>query len=89
MAGESIVETAARDQLTMVLESDISPESIDLGLDLAEGYGLTSLNKIVFLMALCDDTDVPVSTFTEPDVGAMRTLQDVITAFAAHAGTAA
>ncbi len=56
---------------------------------MADGYGLTSLNKVVFLMSVCDDTEVSLSSFTEPDVAAMRTLRDVVTALAKFAGTVA
>ena len=79
------VERTARGHLTRVLESDIAPDAIDLDVDLADGYGLTSLNKVVFLMALCEDTKVSLSHFTEHDVARMRTLRDVTRAFAPHA----
>jgi acyl carrier protein len=82
------IETAARDNLARVLD-DVKPQDLDLDLDMADGYGLTSLNKVVFLMSVCDDTGVAMSEFTEPDVAAMRTLRDVTTALAARAGTAA
>ena len=74
------VEFAAREDLVRVLESDIKPEDLELDLDLAEGYGLTSLNKVLFLMSVCDNTGVGLSAFTEPDVAGMRTLRDVTTA---------
>jgi acyl carrier protein len=83
------IETTARDNLTRVLESGLRPEDLDLDLDLADGYGLTSLNKVLFLMSVCDDTGVALSEFTEPDVAGMRTLRDVTTALTRHAGTAA
>lgn len=83
------IETTARDNLARVLESDLRPEDLDLDLDMADGYGLTSLNKVLFLMSVCDDTGVGLSEFTEPDVAAMRTLRDVTTALSRHAGTAA
>jgi acyl carrier protein len=83
------IETTARDNLTRVLESGLSPDDLDLDLDLADGYGLTSLNKVLFLMSVCDDTGVALSEFTEPDVAAMRTLRDVTAALTRHAGTAA
>jgi hypothetical protein len=83
------IESAARDNLARVLESDVRPEDIDLDLDMADGYGLTSLNKVLFLMSVCDDTGVGLSSFTEPDVAGMRTLRDVTSALAGHAGTAA
>jgi hypothetical protein len=40
-------------------------------------------------MSVCDDTSVSLSVFTESDVAGMRTLRDVVTALATHAGTAA
>jgi acyl carrier protein len=82
------IETAARDNLARVLE-DVKPQDLDPDLDMADGYGLTSLNKVVFLMSVCDDTGVAMSEFTEPDVAAMRTLRDVTAALASRAGTAA
>lgn len=56
---------------------------------MASGYGLTSLNKVLFLMSACDDANVSLSSFTEADVAGMRTLRDVVTALSQHAGTAA
>jgi hypothetical protein len=79
------IEAAARVGFANVLESGIEPSEIDPDLDMAESYGLTSLNKVLFLMSVCDDTNVNLSSFTEPDVAAMRTLSDVITALAAQA----
>jgi len=69
-----------------VLASDLTPADFDLNLDMTDGYGLTSLNKVLFLMAVCDETGVGLSAFTEADVAAMRTLGDVVAALAAHAG---
>jgi hypothetical protein len=80
------IETAARENLARVLESGVAPDDLDLGLDIADGYALTSLNKVLFLMSVCNDTGVSLSAFTEPDVAAMRTLRDVIAALAQHAG---
>lgn len=83
------IETTVRDNLARVLESDTPPEDLDLDTDMADGYGLTSLNKVLFLMSTCDETGVSLSEFTEPDVAAMRTLRDVTAALSRHAGTAA
>ncbi len=83
------IEGVARDQLARVVESTLDPADFDLDADLADGYGLTSMNKILFLMAVCDETGVGLSAFTEPDVAGMRTLRDVTGALAAHSGTAA
>jgi hypothetical protein len=83
------IEAVAREGLTRVIDSDVAPADIDPDLDMADGYGLTSLNKVLFLMSACDDTEVSLASFTEPDVAGMRTLRDVITALAKHAGEAA
>jgi hypothetical protein len=85
----SEIETAARENLARVLESDVAPGDLDLDLDLAHEYGLTSMNKVLFLMSACDDARVSLSAFTEPDIAGMRTLRDVTAALARHAGTGA
>lgn len=79
------IETVAREGLARVLEPGPGPADIDPDLDMADRLGLTSLNKVIFLMSVCDDTDVSVSVFTESDVADMRTLRDVVTALAKHA----
>jgi acyl carrier protein len=83
------IEAMAREDLARVLESDVEPADIDPDLDMADGYGLTSLNKVLFVMSACEDTKVSLSSFSEPDVAGMRTLRDVITALAKHAGMVA
>ena len=52
------IEAVVRDGLARVLESDTEPTDINPDLDMAEVYGLTSLNKVIFLMSVCDDTNV-------------------------------
>ena len=83
------IETVARDSLAHVLAEDIAPADLDLERDMAAGYGLTSLNKVIFLMSVCDGAGVPLTAFTEPDMAAMHTLRDVVTAVAAADRTAA
>jgi thioesterase domain-containing protein len=83
------IEAVAREGLARVLDTEVDPADLDPDLDMADGYGLTSLNKVVFLMSACDDTGVSLSEFTEPDVAGLRTLRDVVTALARFAGTAA
>jgi hypothetical protein len=83
------IETAARENLASVLGTGLAPGDIDLDLAMADAYALTSLNKVVFLMAACDDTGVSLAAFTEPDVARMRTLRDVIAALTRHAGMVA
>jgi acyl carrier protein len=79
------IEAAARDNLATVLPSPISPADIDPDRDLSADYGLTSLNKVLFMMSVCGDTGVDLGVFTEADVAAMHTLADVITALTEHA----
>jgi hypothetical protein len=57
--------------------------TMDLDLDLADGYGPTSLDKVVFLMSACDDTGVSLAEFTKTDVAGLRTAPP------RHAGTVA
>lgn len=40
--------------------------------------------KVLFLMSVCDDTKVSLSSFTEADVAEMRTLRDVVAALAKY-----
>jgi acyl carrier protein len=79
------IEAVVRDGLARVLESDTEPADIDPDLDMAEVYGLTSLNKVIFLMSVCDDTNVSLAEFTEPDVARMRTVRDVVDALSEFA----
>jgi amino acid adenylation domain-containing protein len=79
------IEVVARDELVRVLDDDVKAADLDLDLDMADRYGLTSLNKVIFLMSVCDETSVSLSAFTEPDVAAMRTLRDVVAAVSGFA----
>lgn len=82
MSTEMDIESVAREDLARVLESGPSPADIDLDIDMADGLGLTSISKVIFLMSVCDDTQVSLSAFTESDVAGMRTLRDVVEALA-------
>ena len=82
------IEAVVREGLARVLESDTEPADINADLDMAEVYGLTSLNKVIFLMSVCDDTNVSLAEFTEPDVARMRTVRDVVDALSAFANGA-
>ena len=77
----------ARDSLARSLGAGVQPQELELDFDLAREYGLTSLNKVLFLTSLCDETGVDLSTFTEIDVARMRSLRDVIEAYAPHVQT--
>ncbi|GAA3293695.1 hypothetical protein GCM10020295_16270 [Streptomyces cinereospinus] len=56
---------------------------------MVDTYGLTSLNKLVFMMAVCDGTGAGLSHFTEEDIARMRTLRDVVDALEPYVGKAA
>lgn len=79
------IEAVVREGLAQVLESDTESADINPDLDMAEVYGLTSLNKVIFLMSVCDDTNVSLAEFTEPDVARMRTVRDVVDALSEFA----
>jgi acyl carrier protein len=78
MRAELDIEKAAREAIASVLEPGPDPADLDLDADMSEGLGLTSLNKVIFLMSVCDDTSISLSAFTETDLAAMRTLRDVV-----------
>jgi hypothetical protein len=78
------IEGSARGNLARLLD-EIAPEEIDPDGDMVNDYGLTSLNKVLFLTSLCEDTGVGLANFTEQDVARMRTLRDVTEALAPHA----
>ncbi|EFL20136.1 hypothetical protein [Streptomyces sp. C] len=78
------IEAAARDQLSLVLVPEVEPEAIDPGADMVAAYGLTSLNKVLFLTEVCEETGVDLAHFTEHDLADMKTLGDVTEALARH-----
>ncbi|MFI9269501.1 phosphopantetheine-binding protein [Kitasatospora sp. NPDC052896] len=73
-------ETAARENLSLVLTTPVDPDAIDPDADMAGAYGLTSLNKVLFLTSLCDETGTELSRFTEHDLARMTTLREVVEA---------
>lgn len=82
------IEEIVRGGLARVIEPGVEPSAIDPDFDMADDYGLTSLNKVIFLMSVCDDTRVSLAEFTESDVARMRTVRDVVDALSKFAGTA-
>jgi acyl carrier protein len=78
MRAELDIEQTAREALASVLEPGRQPADLDLDTDMSDGLGLTSLNKVIFMMSVCDDTRVSLAAFTEADVAGMRTLRDVV-----------
>jgi hypothetical protein len=84
----NIEQVVRRDFIRMVSTSD-GPEELDLDLDLVDDYGLTSLNKVLFLTSVCENTGVALAHFTEHDLAEMRTLRNVTEALAKYSETAA
>lgn len=78
------IESAARDNLSAVLNPPVGPDDLDLDADMAGTYGLTSLNKVLFLTEVCEATDVDLANFTEHDLAEMRTLRSVAEALTRH-----
>lgn len=76
---------AVRTHLSLVLDPPLPEDELAPDGRLVDDYGLTSLNRVLFLTSLCDDTGVPVSAFTEVDLARMVTVEDVVTAFATAA----
>ncbi len=77
------LEATVRDRLAQVIE-DLPADEVDLDADLAEDYGLTSLNKVLLLTMVCDEAAVDLSNFVEQDLAAMRSARQIITALSAH-----
>lgn len=78
------LEAAARTALAESLPTEVAPDEIDLDEQL-DRLGLSSLNKVVFLMAVCERTEVGLHNFTEDDVAGMRTLGQVVTGLRQYA----
>ncbi|NLU80648.1 acyl carrier protein [Micromonospora sp. HNM0581] len=81
------IEQIARRGLAAVVESDVAPADLDPAADMADTYGLTSLNKVLFLTSVCEEAEVSLAHFTEQDVARMRTLGDVTEALGKRQGT--
>ncbi|MET8152163.1 acyl carrier protein [Actinoplanes sp. NPDC049668] len=82
------LEALVRDRTAQVL-TDVSPDELDMSADLADQYGLTSLNKVLLVMSVCDESGVDVARFTEQDVAAVRSGDDLVSALAAQQGAVA
>lgn len=77
------VEAVARENLAAVL-TGVTAESLELDVALTGSYGLTSLNKILFLTSLCQDAGVDLAHFTEDDLAELHTLRDCVEVVSRH-----
>ncbi|HEY7482838.1 MAG TPA: acyl carrier protein [Streptosporangiaceae bacterium] len=80
------LEAVLRRNLAQVLDPGVAPGDLDPDRDMVDEYGLTSINKVLFLTSACTDTGISLSNFTEHDLARMRTLRDVTDVLARHAG---
>lgn len=64
---------------------DIDKDRIDIDSNFFDDYGLTSLNLVILITNICEETDTPVFKFTDNDIANLRTLRDVATMFATAA----
>ncbi|WP_043263010.1 hypothetical protein [Streptomyces sp. CT34] len=85
----SDIENATREHLSAVLNPPVAPDALDLDADMAGIYGLTSLNKVLFLTEVCEATDTDLANFTEHDLAEMRTLRSVAESLTRHTNKAA
>jgi acyl carrier protein len=83
------IETAVRQNLVEVLAADLAPENVIPDVDLTGAYGLTSLNKVLFLTSVCQDTGIDLAHFTEDDLARMHTLRDCVEVLSRHRPPAA
>jgi acyl carrier protein len=83
------IKGIVRDDFARVVAMDVGADDLDPALDMVDDYGLTSLDKVMFLTAVCKDTGVDLSNFTEEDLPLLRTLRDVTEALTRHAGSVA
>jgi hypothetical protein len=64
----------------------LGDDELDFDADMVDRYGLTSLNKVVFLSSACTTANVSLAAFTELDLAELRTLTDVAAALYARGG---
>ena len=76
----SDLQSIVKRNLAELLDIDI--DRIALDASLSDEYGLTSLNLVVLVTTLCDETGTPVFNFTDEDIANLRAPRDVVTLFA-------
>ncbi|MGB8843144.1 MAG: acyl carrier protein [Aliidongia sp.] len=60
----------------------IDADRIALDGDLFADYGLTSLNILMLMTGLCEETNTPLYNFTDKDIAKLKTPLHVVTLFA-------
>lgn len=79
----SNLQSTVERKLAEILDVDV--DRIALDADLSEEYGLTSLNLVLLVTSLCEETGTPIFTFTDKDIAGLKTGRDIVTLFASAA----
>ncbi|OSM94730.1 hypothetical protein [Lonsdalea populi] len=80
----SALESAARKNLAATLTTPVEADQLDASLDMRDAWGLTSLNKILFITSLCNEMNISLSVLTEDDLAKMHSLADVCQILSQH-----
>ncbi|CAI1115234.1 Uncharacterised protein [Serratia marcescens] len=78
------LETIARQKLAATLVPPTEIGSLDAEANMRDVYGLTSLNKILFITSLCREMNIDLAGLTEDDLAHMHSLGDVIRILVPH-----
>lgn len=82
----SHIETIVRESLCKTLKRPPSQaDELKLEESLAYAYGLTSLDLIMLMTAVCSTAGVPLTEFTEDDIAQVRTPADIVNLLRAKA----
>jgi len=80
----SALELTARKNLVATLTTPIAADQLDASLNMRDAWGLTSLNKILFITSLCNEMDISLALLTEDDLAKMHSLDDVCQILSKH-----
>ncbi|ARS66226.1 acyl carrier protein [Sinorhizobium meliloti] len=80
----SDLQSIVKRNLAQLIDLDV--DRIALDAKLADEYGLTSLNLVVLVTTLCEETGTPVFNFSDNDIANLRSARDVVNMFATAAG---
>lgn len=73
------VETIVRENLYKMLQhKPDAPAAVDIKKRLTQEYGLTSLDRILFMTAVCEEAAVPLMAFTAEEINSLATAESVI-----------
>jgi len=65
--------------VTILLDrSALNGQAINLDADLLGHYGLTSLNMVLLITSVCEETETDLTKITEDDLSRLHTARDII-----------